>query len=119
MQSTTSRKLTEGEFWWPHPDAFNDLEVTDIEDGWQLSAPDDTELAAWLNYWGQDEEHHAIFQTIFVRALTEHANLVLDDLEQHGETEITDGCQSDREQAEVHCSGPQPKHESGSDSQST
>jgi hypothetical protein len=100
MQSTTSQKLSEDSFWWPSPEAFEVLEVSDIEDGWQLSAPDDTELAEWLNYWNQDEDHHAIFQTIFVRALTEHANFVLDDLEQHGKTEITDGSQSNPEQAE-------------------
>jgi hypothetical protein len=100
MQSTTSPKLSEDSFWWPHPDAFNDLTVSDIDDGWQLSAPDDTELAAWINYWNQDEEHHALFQTVFVRALTEHANLILNTDEQHGETEITDGRQCDPEQAE-------------------
>ena len=100
MQSTTSQKLIEIEWWWPHPDAFNDLTVTDIEDGWQLSAPDDTELAAWINYWSQDEEHHALFQTVFVRALTEHANFVLNTNEQHGEAEITDGRQCDPEQTE-------------------
>jgi hypothetical protein len=108
MQSTTSPKLTEGEFWWPHPDAFNDLTVSDIEDGWQLSAPDDTELAAWINYWNQDEEHHELFQTVFVKALTEHANFVLDSLEEkHGKTEITDGRQCNPEQAEGFSPGPQ------------
>ena len=119
MQSTTSQKLSDDSFWWPHPDAFNDLTVSDIEDGWQLSAPDDTELGGWIAYWSQDEEHHALFQTVFVRALTEHANFVLDSLEEkHGKAEITDGCQSDREQAEGFSSGTQPEHESGSDSQS-
>ena len=89
------------EWWWPSPDAFNDLEVTDIEEGWQLSAPDFTELAEWLNYWNQSEEHHALFQTVFVKTLADHANLVLDDLEQHGKNEvIPDGSQSNREQAE-------------------
>jgi len=107
MQSTTSPKLSEDSFWWPHPDAFNDLTVSDIDDGWQLSAPDDTELAAWINYWSQDEEHHALFQTVFVRALTEHANFVLDSLEeQHGKAEITDGRQCNPEQAEDELAGP-------------
>ena len=95
MQSTTSQKLSDDSFWWPSPDAFSDLTVTDIEDGWQLSAPDETELGIWLAYWNQDEEHHALFQDIFVRTLTEHANLVLNTNEQHGEAEITDGRQCD------------------------
>lgn len=86
------------EWWWPSPDAFNDLEVTDIEDGWQLSAPDDTELAEWLSYWSQDEERHTLFQEVFIKALTDHANFILD---RHGENEVLpDGSQSDREQAE-------------------
>lgn len=105
MQSTTSQKLSEDSFWWPSPEAFKDLEVSDIEEGWQLSAPDDTELAEWLNYWGQDKEHHALFETVLVRALNEHANFVLDHLEQHGKTEITDGRQSNSEQAENECTG--------------
>lgn len=93
--------MTDVVFWWPSPDAFNDLTVTDIDDGWQLSAPDDTELAVWLGHWNQDEEHHAIFQETFVRALTEQATFVLDSLdEQHGKTEITDGQQCNPEQAE-------------------
>lgn len=100
MQSTTSQKLSDDLFWWPHPDAFNDLTVTDTDDGWELSAPDDTELAAWLTYWNQDEEHHDLFQDNFVRTLTEYANSVLSTNEQHGEAEITDGRQCDPEQAE-------------------
>lgn len=98
MQSTTSQKLSDDSFWWPSPDAFSDLTVTDSEDGWELSAPNDTELAAWLNHWNQDEERHALFQTVFVRALTEHANLVLNTNEQHGEAEITDGNTGNSEQ---------------------
>ena len=91
----------ESEWWWPSPEAFNDLGVTDIEEGWQLSAPDDTELAEWLSYWSQSEEHHALFQANFLQALTDHAHFALDDLEQHGKNEVLpDGSQSDREQAE-------------------
>lgn len=106
MQSTTSQKLIEGEFWWPSPDAFHDLTVTDIEDGWELSAPDNAELAVWLAYWNQDEERHALFQTVFVKALTEHANLVLNTDEQHGEAEVTNGNTSNSEQTENECPGP-------------
>jgi len=99
----------EMEWWWPSAEAFNDLEVTDIEDGWQLSAPDDTELSEWLGYWSQDEEHHSLFQTVFLKALTDHANLVLNDLEKNGKDEvIPDGRQGDREQAEEHLAGELP-----------
>jgi len=113
MQSTTSQKLFEDTFWWPSPEAFEVLEVTDIEDGWQLSAPDGTELAEWLNYWNQDEEHHALFETTFVKSLTEHANFVLDDLEQHGKDEVTDQSESDCSSSEENGTRPFSQHESG------
>jgi len=79
------------EMWWPSPEAFNDLEVTDIEEGWQLSAPDGTELAEWLNYWSQDEEHHVLFEKAFLEVLINHANSILD---QNGETEVQSDEQS-------------------------
>ena len=108
----------ESEWWWPHPDAFNDLEVTDIEEGWQLSAPDDTELAEWLSYWSQDEEHHALFQKVFLKALTDHAEFVLNDLETNGKNEdVPVGGHTDPEQAEDECPRVLPEHESGSDSE--
>jgi hypothetical protein len=109
---------TVAEFWWPSPEAFNDLEVTDIDEGWQLSAPDDTELAEWINYWSQSEEHHALFQRVFVKALTDHANFVLDDLENHGEDEVLpDGSQSNSEQAEDECPRVFTEYEPGGNSQ--
>ena len=101
--------------WWPSPEAFEDLEVTDIETGWQLSAPDGTELADWLSYWSQDEEHHVFFEKAFLEVLTNHANFILD---QHGKAEdLPDGRQGNPEQAEDECPGLQPQHESGSDPQ--
>jgi hypothetical protein len=104
----------ESEWWWPSPEAFNDLEVTDIEEGWQLSAPDDTELAEWLNFWTQTEEHHALFEKVFLATLTQHADSIL---EQHGENEILPvGGQSDREQAEDVGAGSLTQHEPGSNS---
>lgn len=106
------------EWWWPHPDAFNDLEVTGIEEGWQLSAPDDTELAEWLSYWSQDEEHHALFQKVFVKALTDHAEFVLNDLETNDKNEnIPERGQTDSEQAEDVSAGVLAEHEPGSDSE--
>ena len=60
------------EMWWPHPDALQDLKVTDTETGWQLEAPDDSELGNWLGYWNQDEDHHTFFEAEFIAALLEH-----------------------------------------------
>ena len=102
------------EWWWPSPEAFNDLEVTDIEDGWQLSAPDDTELAEWLNFWNQDEAHHKVFEDEFIKVLTDHANKTL---EEHGEDEILpEWGQADSEQTKDERPGVFTQHESGSHS---
>ena len=97
------------EWWWPSSDAFDDLTVTDTETGWELSAPDDTELSEWLAYWSQDEEHHALFQKVFVKALTDHAEFVLNDLETNGKNEdVPVGGHTDPEQAEEHLAGELP-----------
>ena len=104
MQSTNSEKPTE--FWWPHPDAFEDLIVEDAEEGYTLSAPDDSECGEWLSYWSQDEAHHKVFETEFIQVLTHYANKTL---ETHGENEVLpDGSQSDREQAQDVSTGPLP-----------
>lgn len=101
------------EMWWPHPDSFHDLNVVDFEDGWQLSAPDDTEMAAWLSYWSQDEEHHEFFQVEFIAALLSHIKTL--DLED-GKTEaILDQQSGNQEQAEDDGTGSLSEHESGSD----
>jgi hypothetical protein len=86
------------EMWWPHPDAFHDLDVTDIEDGWQLSAPDDSELGAWLDYWSQDEDHHAVFQEEFIAALLSHIKTL--DLENGQAETVSDEQSGSGEQAE-------------------
>ena len=86
------------EMWWPSPGAFESLEVTDTDDGFELSAPDDSELGEWLAFWSQDEQHHTYFESVFIKILTDYANLVL---EQHGKDEVLpNGSQSDSEQAE-------------------
>jgi hypothetical protein len=86
----------EEDFWWPSPEAFDDLEVVDIEGGFQLSGPDGTELAAWLNYWNETEERHEHFEAVFIAMLLDHIKTL--EL-QNGERKITDECQTDREQA--------------------
>lgn len=94
--------------WWPSPEAFEDLTVTDTETGWQLSAPDGTELSEWLSYWDQDEEHHEVFQTSFLEVLTEHANFIL---EQNGETEAVTDQQGDyRSKTEEDSTGSVSQH---------
>lgn len=80
------------EMWWPHPDAFSDLEVTEIVDGWQLSAPDNSELGVWLEHWNQDEEHLQFFQAEFIETLLAHIKTL--DLE-HGQAEAISDEQSD------------------------
>jgi hypothetical protein len=97
MQPMNSAKHTKLTMWWPHPDAFQDLTVEDVENGFDLSAPDGTECADWLRFWAQDVTHHEFFERTFIQILVDHVNHLE---QQHGETEITDWCQSDREQAE-------------------
>ena len=107
--------VTDLTMWWPHPDSFQDLEVTENEEGWQLSAPDETELGAWLSYWSQDEEHHTFFEQEFIQTLLNHADFTLG---KHGEDQILpDGDQSNREKAQVLSSGLLTEHEPGSYSQ--
>jgi hypothetical protein len=67
MQSTNSPKLTE--FWWPHPDSFSELTVKDSEDGWELSAPDESEVGDWISYYSSTEELKAQFNEEFIKAL--------------------------------------------------
>jgi hypothetical protein len=107
---------TVAEFWWPHPDAFQDLTVEDAEHGYVLSAPDDTECAEWLSFWDQDEAHHKVFEDEFIRVLTDHANKTL---EEHGENEnLPERGQTDSEQAKDVGPGLLTQHEPGSDSES-
>jgi hypothetical protein len=106
---------TTPKMWWPSPEAFEDLTVKDAEHGFDLSAPDDTECGDWLAFWSQDEAHHTVFEKEFTEVLRNSANRVL---ENHGENEeLPDGGQEDRSETQDECSGAQPEHEPGSDSQ--
>lgn len=60
--------------WWPHPDAFDDLTVTDTEEGFELSAPEGSECALWLDYFNSTKELQEEFETAFVQMLREAAN---------------------------------------------
>jgi hypothetical protein len=84
---------------------MKDLTVEDAEEGFTLSAPDDTECAAWLTYWNQDEAHHEVFEKEFNKVLTHYLNRTL---EEHGEAEAISHEQSGRrEQTENDLSGSQ------------
>ena len=67
MQSTNLEKPIE--FWWPSPEAFEDLTVEDVEEGFTLEAPDDSECGQWLAFWNQSPEHIEIFSDAFTEAL--------------------------------------------------
>ena len=54
MQSTGSLKPTE--FWWPSPEAFENLTVEDADEGFTFDAPDDSECGEWLAFWSQSPE---------------------------------------------------------------
>jgi hypothetical protein len=85
------------EFFWPSPEAFDDLTVEDAEEGFTLTAPDDTECGEWLAYWNETPERIECFTEAFTQALKNN----LDILEEHGQTEeFTDRQQRDSEQAE-------------------
>jgi len=103
MQSTDSLKPTE--FWWPSPEAFDDLMVEDSEEGFTLDAPEYTECGDWLAYWNQSPEHIELFTKEFTKVLTNHANTIL---EQHGQTEeFPDGLHKNGEQAKDVSTGSQ------------
>ena len=91
MQSTDSLKPTE--FWWPSPEAFDDLTVEDNEEGFTLDAPDNTECGEWLAYWNQSSEHIELFTEELTKCLQNHIDTTL---EQYGQTqEFTDGIHKD------------------------
>ncbi len=79
-----SEKPTDLKMWWPSPEALQDLQVEDWEEGFHLSAPNGTACAEWLSFWTQSEEHKQIFNEAFEEMLCSY----LDTLEnQHGENE--------------------------------
>jgi hypothetical protein len=70
MQSTNSPKLTD--FWWPSLEVFYDITVEDTEEGWSLSAPDESEAGKWLAHYNSTEELHAQFNQELMKALMDH-----------------------------------------------
>lgn len=57
--------------WWPHPSAFDDLTVEETETGFEFSAPDGTECAAWLAYFTETPERHAAWEAEILRSITQ------------------------------------------------
>ena len=103
MQLTDSLKPTE--FWWPDPSAFDDLTVEDAEEGFTLTAPDDTECGEWLAYWNQSPEHLEPFTEAFTQALKNNIDTTL---EKHGQTkEFTNGLHEDGVKTEDVSAGSQ------------
>ena len=86
MQSTDSLKPTE--FWWPSPEAFENLTVEDTEEGFALEAPDDTECGEWLAYWNQTPDHIECFTEAFNESLRNYLATI------DGQSKISDGINS-------------------------
>ena len=104
MQSTDSPKPTE--FFWPSPEAFDDLTVEVTDEGFTLTAPDDTECGEWLAHWDQSPEHIELFTEEFTKVLKNYADFIL---EEHGQTQsISNGLHEDGEQTQDVCAGSQP-----------
>jgi hypothetical protein len=59
------------EFWWPSPEAFDDLTVEEIEDGFSFTAPDDTECGAWIAYFNETPERQEIFSVALIESIKE------------------------------------------------
>jgi hypothetical protein len=62
------------QFWWPHPDSFSELTVNDSENGFELVAPDDSEVGQWISYYNSSDELREEFNTKLVEELREHVN---------------------------------------------
>jgi hypothetical protein len=96
MQPTNLEKPIE--FWWPSPEAIQNLVVEDVEGGFDLSAPDDSECGLWLSYWNQSPEHVQTFSDAFTEMLRSYLDTLKDE---NGEDEILpDGSQSAAEQTQ-------------------
>jgi hypothetical protein len=74
--------MTDLTMWWPSPEAFDDLVIKEVEVGFTLSAPDDSECGEWLEHWNQSPEHLEFFENEFIKSLTNHADFIL---KNHGE----------------------------------
>ena len=53
----------------PNVSILNDLTITEIEDGFQFSAPNCTQCAAWLSYYDSTDELREEFSELIISAL--------------------------------------------------
>jgi hypothetical protein len=90
------------EFFWPSPDAFEDLTVEDTDEGFTLTAPDDSECGEWLAYWNQSPEHLELFTEEFTKTLTSYIEII------DGKSKISDGIDSDPVQTQDVSTRSQP-----------
>jgi hypothetical protein len=65
----------------PNVSILDDLTVTEIEDGFQFSAPNGTQCAAWLSYYDSTDELREEFSEMIISALKTSLN---EAQEQHG-----------------------------------
>ena len=72
LQMQDMNHLTKMEMWRRRPESFSDLSITDTKEGWQPEAPDNSDMAEWLQYWNQTEEHHDFFEKEFIETLTNY-----------------------------------------------
>jgi hypothetical protein len=89
------------EFFWPSPEALEDLMVEDAEEGFTLIAPDDTECGEWLAYWNQSPEHIELFTEELTASLTSYIETI------NGKSKISDGINSDPVQTQDVSTGSQ------------
>jgi hypothetical protein len=65
----------------PNVSILDDLTITEIEDGFQFSAPNGTQCAAWLSYYDSTDELREEFSEMIISALKTSLN---EAQEQHG-----------------------------------
>jgi hypothetical protein len=75
--------------WWPSPKALKDLTVEETEEGFDLSAPAESECGLWLTYFSETEELRQEFQTEFNNCLLNYLK------ELDGKNEVADQSESD------------------------
>ena len=66
--------------WYLSPGALDDLTVTENEDGFEFSAPEGTECAAWLGHYDSTDELREEFNTAIVTSIKD----LIEELERNG-----------------------------------
>jgi hypothetical protein len=84
-------------FWYPSQEAFSDLTVTETEDGFTFSAPDDTECADWLGYYNSTEELQKEFTAEIINAIQAYINK----LDNGNSQQDAEWIETDRAEAEI------------------